>query len=231
MTIATTRTNEYTIAQIVTMAYRRAGLLNAYQELDGTLQNLGQQQLQLACDELESRGLTAKATELYTLTITASTSSYDLPTYTLAVVNAAMYIPTGSQFEHQVSQMSQEEWQTLTDKSVTSIPTRYFHRRDVVPNTLELWPVPDSDGELRIQVQRIRADANQGTKTIDFERYWVQAIINQVAGQLAMDNSMESKALTLFGLAEKQIERCLGNAREQASFQMVMGHTTGWSGR
>lgn len=235
MTIATTRSTEYTIGQLVTIAYRRAGLLEAYQALDATMLGIGQEELQLVCDALETRGLTSRATEFYSIDVTAGTSSYTLPDYCLAVVGSAMWIPDGSgtpsSSEQIIRQMSQEEWQTLTDKSAASTPSSFMHRRDVIPNIIELWPVPDADGTVRAQVQRLRADVADGSKTIDFERYWSQAIIYQLAGQLAINASMVDKGTTFLAMAEKEIERCMGNAREQSSFQMIMGHRTGWSRR
>lgn len=235
MTVSTTRSNAFSIAQLVTVAYRRAGLLEMHQGLDPTMFAIGQQELQLVCDALETRGLTSRSTELLELTVTTPTSSYPLPDYCLSVVSNAMFIPTGSgnpaATEYIVRQMSQEEWQTLTDKAVTSLTSSYFHRRDVIPNTIELWPRPDVSGTLRVQIQRLRADTNEGDKTLDFERYWSQAIIYQLAGNLAMNASMTDKAITFFGLSEKEIERCMGNAREQAGFQMTIQHSGAWSRR
>lgn len=235
MTISSTRTSELSIAQLVTVAYRRAGLLEVHQSLEPAMMRIGQEELQLVCDAMETRGLTSRSTEMLELAITTPTSSYELPSYVLSVVNNAMFIPATSTnpaaVEYIVRQMSREEWQTLTDKAVTSLTSSYFHRRDVVPNTIELWPRPDVDGTLRVQVQRLRADTNDGSKTVDFERYWSQALIYQLAGQLAMNASMTDKAITFFGLAEKEIERCMGNAREQASFQITFAHTSGWSRR
>lgn len=224
MTIATTRTNELTISQIVTMAYRRAGLLEAHQTLDTALAAIGQQELQLVCDALEARGLMARSTEMYVLSLTSGTANYELPDYTLAVVNAAMYVPAGesspAQDETFIRHISQEDWQTIADKTLQSTPSLYWHDRTVVPNQVYFWPIPNEDGSVRIQLQRLRADTTQGTNTVDFERYWHEALVFRLASNLCFNASMPDKGLQYRSLAEAEIQRCLSNARDQGGFQL-----------
>jgi hypothetical protein len=226
MTVATTRTNEYTIGQIVTVAFRRAGLLNRYQTLDATAQGEGQQELQLVCDELEGRGLMSRSTEFKVIELTAGTSEYDLPTYTLAVVNRAMYIPAGdtdpSNNEQVIQHISQEDWQTLSGKTSQSTPSCYFHRRDVVPNQVVFWPVPNEDGSVRLQIQRLRADTSDGTKTVDFERYWMNALILRLSSQLCFNAGFDERGTRYATMSEEAIARCLSNAQDQAGFQMAI---------
>lgn len=226
MTVATSRSNEYTISQIVTVAFRRAGLLNRYQTLDTTSQAEGQQELQLVCDELEGRGLMSRSTEFYVLDLTAGTTEYDLPAYTLAVVNRAMYIPAGdsdpSSNEQVIESVSQEDWQTISNKLSQSVPTLYFHRRDVIPNQVVFWQVPNEAGSVRLQIQRLRADTSQGTKTIDFERYWMDALVFRLASSLCFNSGLDERGMQYRGMAEQSITRCLSNAKDQVGFQMAI---------
>lgn len=226
MTIATTRTNEYTISQIVTVAFRRAGLLSRYQTLDTTSQGEGQQELQLVCDELEGRGLMSRSTEFYVLPLETGTTEYDLPAYTLAVVNRAMYIPAGdtdpSSNEQVIEQVSQEDWQTISNKLSESTPTLYFHRRDTVPNQVVFWPVPNEAGSVRLQLQRLRADTNQGTKTVDFERYWMNALILKLASNLCLNAGLDERGTRYSAMAEESVQHCLNNALDQGGFQMAV---------
>lgn len=226
MTTATTRTNEYTISQLVTVAFRRAGLLNRYQTLDTIAQAEGQQELQMACDELEARGLMSRSTEFYVLELEADENEYDLPAYTLAVVNRAMYIPAGdsdpSSQELVIEHVSQEDWQTISNKTSSSTPSLYMHRRDVVPNQVVFWPVPTEAGSVRLQIQRLRADTNQGTKTVDFERYWHHALVLLTSRNLCMNAGLDERAQQHAMMAEQAIGRCMSNAMDQAGFQMAI---------
>src|SRR5678816_3187739 len=208
------RSQSYSIAQLVTAAYRRAGLLNDFQMLDPIQMKLGQEELQYVCDEIEGHGVMSRSVAYYNVTLEAGTKEYALPDYVLQPIDTGMYIAEGEDVdnatvERTVRKISEEEFQTLSVKSNTGVPTFYYHRRDAVPNTVIFWETPTDAGTVRLQVQRLRADSTDGSKTPDFERYWMQALIFSLAAKLCMNNSMVDKGMTYEQRAEALIERCL----------------------
>lgn len=228
------RSQSYSIAQLVTAAYRRSGLLNDFQTLDPVQMKLGQEELQYVCDEIEGRGVMSRSVAYYNVQLTAGVKEYPLPDYALQPIDTGMYITAGEDvsnatIERTVRKISEEEYQTLSNKALTGIPTFYYHRRDAVPTSVIFWVTPEDNGTVRLQLQRLRADSTDGSKTPDFERYWMQALIFSLAAKLCMNNSMVDKGMTYEQRAEALIDRCLNNAREQVGFQLPLTHPTGWS--
>ncbi len=235
MTTNPTRGHTYTIAQIVTMAYRRAGLLNDYQELDEVRAGIGRDELQLVLDELQTRGITARGSTMYELTLVAGQHIYTLAEAHIEPTGTASYIPAGTpdktqaQQETPIEHISQESYQTLTGKDAQSRPVMYWPRRDVSPVQVYFWPVPEEAGTVRFQMIQLKAASTNGSYSADLETYWTQAIVYTLAGHLSINNSMIDKGDSLLGKGERYIELCMGISRDNAGFDMILQHRTQWN--
>ena len=65
----------------------------------------------------------------------------------------------------------------------------YYCHRELATPQVWLWPQPSAteNGSLiRFQVHRFRSDATQGAATLDYERYWTQFFIWELAHQLSV---------------------------------------------
>lgn len=190
MTIAVARDREVNINTLVTAAYRLAGLLNEGQTAEGTKSAAARQTLDFIVDGLEADGLVARNTALFDVYTVAGTYEYEVPDEVLEVVWDAKYVPASGS-ETTIKPVAREVYFSLPDKTTVGRPHLYWFDRSSVPNVLTVYPVPDAtDDIIRCQVQRLRADNQDGFATPDFERYFHEYLRWELAHQLAMQNSL-----------------------------------------
>lgn len=237
MTIATTTDAELTIDQIVRQAHVRSGLLSVYQSVDATRGAYARQVLDTILKELESEGLFAKSISFSTTTLVTGQFEYDMPADCLDVVGIGMWISADQAStpdaadELPVKDVLRYQWQTQTTKEAAGRPLFYYcHRVPVIPQVW-IWPVPSAteNGSLiRFQIHRLRADAVDGTKTVDYERYWTQFFIWELAHQLSVDSGMaldRCNYLAQTAMAKKQKAKMYSAQRPFT--QLMIGH---WGG-
>jgi nitrate/nitrite-specific signal transduction histidine kinase len=99
---------------------------------------------------------------------------------------------------------------------------------------LRIWPTPTAAeaGTLRMQVHRLAADSNDGTKTVDLERYWTLCLTYRLAQHIAGANSLNPGRVQYFmNVADKYEENCKSYSAQKAPSRFVAAHRTGWSRR
>lgn len=83
-----------------------------------------------------------------------------------------------------------------------------------------------------MQVHRLAADSNDGSKTLDVERYWVLCITYKLGAQLASAYSLNPGRVGYFEqIAEKHLEKCKSYSAQKTPARFVAAHRTGWSRR
>lgn len=215
MTIATTRTEEFTVNEIVTAAYRLAGLVNEGQTPSQAKRAAGCKVMQFVLQELEAEGLFARTTVFQYVQLVAGTQSYALDASVVNVVGA-WFIPAGqgdttATSDSVLSAISQEEWANISPKDGTGDPTQFWLDRSVM--TLWLDPIPSTAGRLRCRVQQLRASSLDGNATPDVERFWVGFLRWKVAHDLAVS---ASRNLGTCSYLERQASEAYSKARDAA---------------
>jgi len=242
MTISTARSYEFNIGQIVRQGYLDAGLLNVNQTPASAQMQAGIDHLQRISSSSAVFGFIARETDFYVLTLQATVSAYSLPEYVVDVVGSAMFIdPTQvaqgvSSAEIPVDPIMRERWQTLGSKSSTdAAPSYYFVNRAEIPVEVKIWPVPGTaqdGGQIRFQVQKLRADARSSTATPDFERFWVDFLVYELAARLAIANSLSAERIVaLQGKADRALKDAKSFGRQHGRQQFKLGYSNPWRGR
>lgn len=236
MTINTSRTREFTIGSLATMAYRLAGLLNEHQSLTEAKSVAARDLLETILDELQTHGLYARTVTFERVALAANANELTFPAYVFDVIGDAMHIdatepnPDRATSEFVVSQIDRDTRQKVSSKAATGNPTMFYADRTGELVKAWVWPTPDASCFLRFQVHRMTADSNDATKTPDVERFWVQHLLWELAHQLAVSNSMSMPRIAhLATMAEKKLMAARAYANPRGSQQAVLDHRTAWS--
>jgi len=238
MTVSASSTHEFEIDQLVFRAYNLAGLMGPYQQLDEQRAAAARDLLELRLKSLEADGLSARTVDFYDLTLTAGEARYNMPSNVLQIVGNGMYIAADeTDVENAVSEQlvireSRQEWHERASKSATGNPSHYYEHRAGVLVQARFWPIPEEAGTVRFQVQRLFADATNGTDTLDLERPWQLCLAMYLAHDLALANNksldrvdrLEAKALRL-------LEKCKGFASPKNDSQAYLEHDYGYYNR
>lgn len=233
MTVNTTSTRELSIDRLVYLAIQKAGMLPAGAPRSGTQwENYAVQArdfLEVEIDSLQAEGMLSRALELYDVTLVAGTATYALPATTLGVVGDAMYAAPSATNQTVVRSIDMARYQLISDKETEGTPSLYWPQA-LGTVTLYVWPVPDAAGTLTIPRHRLLADNDDGTRTVDLERYWAKFLINAVAHEVAQAGGIDPNKL---GYIRSERERFLQRARSQSASatpgQVVCTHTSAWN--
>lgn len=238
-TEASTSTYVPSIDDIVAMAYRRAGLLNAQQAPTTVQGGVARQVLSVLVTALEAEGIAMRAVQPGYVALVEGQNLYTLPENVIDCVGNGAYIdPTVSQVPFQASsetpviKTERDIYQNLSSKSAQSRPTLYYFARQAPLGTLYVWPTPsatEAGGQIRFQFHQLRPDVMDGTKTVPFERYWDEYFVYALAGRLAVDNSMSlDRVGYLDQMAAAKKDTAKGYSKQNVNMQATINHMTGW---
>lgn len=170
--------------------------------------------------------------EFFTLTLTQGVAQYTLPSDTIDVISQGAYndnpADTNS-VETTVRQIDREEWNQTPDKTSQAIPFRMFvNRGDTI--TVNFLQVPPTTGAtVRIQRQKLLADIKSNTDTVELERYWVDALVWELAHMVAFASSLGLDRVSwLKAQAKEAREQAKSKAKQQTPNVLHMTHATGW---
>jgi hypothetical protein len=235
MTESATRTRQLNVSQIVTKAFKLAGVCEWTQSLETAQLNEGASVLDMICDELAADGSMAKTQEEQSTTLLAATQEYSLAADVLDIDSDGRLILTGETAEHNVKKIDQQRWENIGDKTQTGMPTMLFAYRAEETIQLRVWPIPTASdvGVMRYIVHRLRGDtAPTTTVTPGAERYWNLYFVHELARYVAQAHSMNlGRISTLSQQAQAYKARALNIARYQGSRKFKVNHPTGWQGR
>lgn len=235
MTISTSRTNEFDIGQVVLMGYRMAGLLNEHQDVSAPKLAAGKVLLETIIKHLQVYGITARAVVLETVAITSGINTYSLSSDAFDVVDSAVHIDASEDPDNPVSALmmsmiDRERRQTISNEAAEGVPTLFYVDRTTVPASIWIWPTPQDDGYVRLQIHRLAADSLDTTKTPDLERFWAQYLIWELAHQLAVSNSLDPVRIAhLASQAQAKLIACKAYASPRGAQQLPINHPTAWS--
>lgn len=233
MTVNADSTRELDINRLVKLAIQTAGLLPAGAPASGVqwnnLSSQARDLLELHMDELPTLGSLARSAEMYDVVVTAGTLEYDLPATTMRVFGNAQFSATGETSSTFVRTITREEYLALPSKTVEGRPTLMYPQPHATISVL-LWPVPVTGGTLTIQRDRMLADNDDGSKTVDAERFWHKAIMFELAHMVALANSMPlAKCGYLRSMAERSMASAKRAGTQPGPISVNVSHTSGWS--
>jgi hypothetical protein len=237
VTVMSTTSKEFSIDELVRLAYRRAALLEVHETLDETRAAAGRELLQLIVHECEAEGLEARCKTTELVVLTANDYTYNLSSATVDVAGDAEYIAasevdvTKASAETRVQSVSFERWHQISAKSATGRPTHFSALRNGTTVAINLWPIPSEAGRIRFVVWRKLADATDGNATLDLERQWASYVVLRMGRDLALEAGNDEKAALLGGYAKEMLPKMKAFDGHHAPTQVYIEHDTGWSYR
>lgn len=237
---ATTSTYVPSIDDVVTMAYRRCGVLNVQQSPTNVQASVARQVLSLIVTALANEGIAMRAVQSGYVRLVEGQNLYTLPENVIDCVGNGAYIdPTVSQVPFQASsetvvvKIDRDTYQNTSSKSAQSRPTLYYFARNAPMGTLYLWPTPSASedgGQIRFQFHQLRPDVMDGNNTLPFERYWDEYFVYALAGRLALDNSMSLDRVGYIDqIAAAKKADAKGYSKQSVNMQATINHMTGWN--
>lgn len=237
MAIAATRTNEFTVGSLIRQAHVDAGLLNVNQSCSAAQTQDGMDKLERMSKSSAVHGFMARVTDFHTITLEEGTQTYEFPAYVLDLTGTAMYTdPQSTGAETPVSMVMREQWATLTQKNSTdSSPSIFYVSKPSVPLAVKVWAVPGAaqdGGTISFQALMYRADIRSAGVTPDYEVYWQDWLVAELAARLALSNSLSIDRYTaLQGKANQLLKEAKAMGRQRGPQQFRMGHRSPWLGR
>lgn len=235
MTIASTPTLDLDVNRIILLAYREAGLLNAYMGYTEEQRQAALYFLELVVEGLGAESRFARTVDERNVTLVDGTFEYDMPADCLDVLDSARFIDVSytdvdKAVEIPVRQIDREAWGGITAKNATGRPTMYYADRSAVPVKVRLWPIPSSTeagATIKFLIHRLRATVLGGTTAPDFEQYWNKYLVFELAHHLAR-SSNRSSANDLERIALQTLQRCRGSSNQSTNQTFIVRHRTGW---
>lgn len=195
-------------------------VLNAFARLQIRATELTQQHLADAYNEsnllqveFANRQPNLWTSELYTVTLVASTATYTLPARLIAITAAFVSTTSGSTTTDMIiGPVSASEYAVYPVKAQTGIPNVYWYNRQATPQ-ITLFPVPDDATtytlSLRVLAQQEDASMASGT-TLDLPYRWMDAFTAGLAARLAqiykpeMADRLDARAERSWTIAAKE---------------------------
>jgi hypothetical protein len=135
-----------------------------------------------------SQGVNLWAVDLQTVTLVQGTSTYTVPSSTVAMLDAYITVTnSGATQNRYITPISRTEYASYPNPNQQGFPTTYWFDRLLSP-TVTLWPVPDGN-EVSFSYYRVRqlSDANfTNGQQVEVPYYFLEAFCFGLAERLAM---------------------------------------------
>lgn len=159
---------------------------------------------------LQARGVTLTQMTRRTLTLTAGTESYALPSTAIDVDFPTTVQEVGSTSETWVERMSYGDWRIISDKTTQGIPTRAYVEK-LSSLTVFFWTIPDRSYTWNYRTIELLPDMSSGSTTNGLTQRWLGALVWRQAYWLAHAYNLPmQKRLELKTEAESQEQQVLG---------------------
>jgi len=210
-------------------AFERAGL-----ELrSGYDYKTARRSLNLLMLEWQNRGLNLWTVRDTTLSLTAGTTSYDLPAQVLDVVEAYIRTNSGnvtSQFDQSMTRVSVSDYSQLSNKLTQSKPLQYYIESKPSGVTLHLWPSPD-DQETYIfgyyYMERIEDAGKPASNNMDVPARFLPCLVAGLAYQVSLKYAEANPRSTMLKTEyEEQFKLASDSDRDKASLFVSPGGYT-----
>ena len=222
MALSGTATFNPDIAEICEEAFERCGL----EMRSGYDLRTARRSLNIMSAEWSNRGLNLWTVAEGTLSITAGTATYTLPSDTIDLLEHVIRTGSGStQSDQSLTRISGSTYATLTSKNSEGKPVQIYVDRQATP-TVTLWPVPDSASTYTLVYWRIRRIEDVGaaaSNTYDAPSRFIPPLVAGLAYQIALKRpEVDLNRVALLKAAyEEQFTLAADEDRSKASVQFV----------
>jgi hypothetical protein len=202
-------------------AYERAGL----EMRSGYDLKTARRSLNLLTLEWQNRGLNLFTIEAGTLSITAGTATYTLPSDTIDLIEHQVRTGEGqNQTDTALERISVATYAQQTNKNTQGRPTQIYVQRLPTEVKVTLWPVPDATTTYTLFYYRLKGidglSSGIGGDVSSVPPRFVPALVSGMAYYLAMKKNPQM-AVNLKQEYEFQFQLASGEDEETASIKFV----------
>jgi hypothetical protein len=178
------------LGEMVEEAYERAGV----EFRTGHQLKTARRSLNFLLGEWANKGLNLWTIEEATISLVAGTSSYNLPTDCVDIIEHVVRTTVGSaSSDRNINREPLSTWMSLANKAQTGIPTMVVVERNITPS-IKVWPVPDQAYTLVYAYLRRLEDAGSGVApTLDIPFRFYNAMAWGLSWHLAIKHPGEAK--------------------------------------
>jgi len=186
--MATSGTYDYnpSLGEITLYAYNLVGLRNT--SLLQEHMEAARMAANMMLGRWSSEGVNLWTVDLQTVTLVQGTSTYSVPSNTVAMLDAYVTTGTGTDAINRIIMpVSRTEYASYPNKQQQGFPTTFWFDRLLSP-TVTIWPVPDGN-EVSFSYYRVRQvqDSNLSSgQTVEIPYYFLEAFAYGLAQRLAM---------------------------------------------
>lgn len=236
MTVSTDDNQELNIGQIVTHAYRKAGLLNVYQRLDTTRRAAAMETLGLIVDALQNKGVMSRARTIVVASVAAGAAEVTLPANVIEVLGPCQLVdsdddPSLPTTETPITLISQGTWSSIASKAALGVPSMAYPDQSGDAIVLRFIPGSQDACYIRCPVQVLLPSVKDAEATMPFKRSWAMYFVYALAAELAMDAGLQAKVPTLKASAQQELILNIGHSVARAAIQISVSAPTGWRRR
>ncbi len=209
-------------------AYERAGL----EMRSGYDLKTARRSFQILTLEWQNRGINLFTIESGTLSLSAGTATYTMPTDTIDIIEHTIRTGTGtSQLDTNVNRISVSTFAQKSNKNTQGKPTQIFVQRLADSVTVTMWPVPDSADTYTLSFFRIVgidgiSSGIDGTTTSFIPPRFAPCLVSGLAYYIAMKRpEVANRVAPLKQEYEFQFELAAGEDQDSSSARFVPYNT------
>jgi len=178
--------------------------------------------INLMLKDWQNRGILLWTTSTTTVTVVASTTSYDLSSST---INALEVVLRRDNTDIQLTRITPEEYLIIPAPTQTGRPTQYSIRRGRDNPVMSVWPIPEnSTDELILEIVSELEDVNKSAiQNADLPKRFLPALTCGLSYYLSMKRPLvpDTKIAMLKANYEEILARAMEEDRERASIYLL----------
>jgi len=178
--------------------------------------------INLMLKDWQNRGILLWTTSTTTVTVVASTTSYDLSGST---INALEVVLRRDNTDIQLTRITPEEYLIIPAPTQTGRPTQYSIRRGRDNPVMSVWPIPEnSTDELILEIVSELEDVDKSAiQNADLPKRFLPALTCGLSYYLSMKRPLipDTKIAMLKANYEELLARAMEEDRERASIYLL----------
>ena len=178
--------------------------------------------INLMLKDWQNRGILLWTTSTTTVTVVASTTSYDLSGST---INALEVVLRRDNTDIQLTRITPEEYLIIPAPTQTGRPTQYSIRRGRDNPVMSVWPIPEnSTDELILEIVSELEDVDKSAiQNADIPKRFLPALTCGLSYYLSMKRPLvpDTKIAMLKANYEEILARAMEEDRERASIYLL----------
>lgn len=204
-------------SDLLTLAYRRAGVKRAELSAEHIADGVAEMRMQAV--DWANRNPNRWLLETQTVALVAGTATYNV---NARIVETAVVYYNDGYRDRVMGPLSASEYGAVANKTAQSAPTSYWFNLALTP-TITLWPVPAAAYTLSIQSFRQMQDMNAANgETPDMPYRFYDAFVTGLAGRLA-EIYNPAKADRLNAQHEMKFKLAAAMDQEQVPLSIIPG--------